>query len=211
MLSSYHHTFQPAQAANAPTLLLLHGTGGNEHDLLPLGRQLQPQAALLSPRGNVLENGMPRFFRRLAMGVFDLDDLRLRTAQLAAFVAAAAEHYGFDRERVIALGYSNGANIAASLLLLQPQTLAAAALLHAMVPLVPLQLPQLSGRRVLLTAGRRDPLVPAANTQQLADLLTQAGAAVTLHWENGGHQISNDELTQVAAWFTGATALPTQE
>ncbi len=201
MLSDYHYRFQPAQTADAPTLLLLHGTGGNEHDLLPLASRLVPQAALLSPRGNVLENGMPRFFRRLAMGVFDLDDLRLRAAQLAGFVAEAAVRHEFDPQRVIAFGYSNGANIAAALLLLQPQTLAAAALLHAMVPLVPETLPHLPGTPIILTAGRRDPMVPAANTQHLADLLTQAGADVTLHWENGGHQISNDELTRVAAWF----------
>src|SRR5215207_5564250 len=140
---AFVHQFVPAQADGAPTLLLLHGTGGNEHDLLDLGRALYPRAALLSPRGQVRENGMPRFFRRLAEGVFDLDDLRRRTADLAAFIAAASAAYGFDPRRVIAVGYSNGANIAASLLLLYPAALAGAVLFHAMVPLVPEELPSL--------------------------------------------------------------------
>src|SRR5499433_2520532 len=133
------HEFVPGDSDR--TLLLLHGTGGSERDLIPLGRELDPNASLLSPRGKVLENGMPRFFRRLAEGVFDLDDLRQRTHDLAAFVAAASEAYQFDPRRVIAVGYSNGANIAASLLLLHPETLAGAVLFHAMVPLIPEKLP----------------------------------------------------------------------
>src|SRR5687767_12070839 len=147
---SFVHQFLPAKAEGAPTLLLLHGTGGDEHDLLDLGRALNPRAALLSPRGQVLENGMPRFFRRLAEGVFDLDDLRQRTHNLAAFVAHASEAYQFDPQRVIAVGYSNGANIAASALLLHPQVLAGAVLFHAMVPLVPKELPDLRGVPVFM-------------------------------------------------------------
>src|SRR5205814_7137971 len=128
------HEFVPGTSER--TLLRLHGTGGNERDLIPLGRELDASAALLSPRGKVLENGMPRFFRRLAEGVFDLDDLKKRTNELADFVAAAAQHYGFAPEKVVAAGYSNGANIAASMLLLRPEVLSAAILFRAMVPRV---------------------------------------------------------------------------
>jgi len=137
---AFEHRYQPGAPGSRVTLLLLHGTGGNESDLLPLGSAVAPQAALLSPRGNVLERGMPRFFRRLAEGVFDLDDLTQRTYELADFVDAAARTYGFDAAQVVGLGYSNGANIAASLLLLRPQVLAGAALLRPMLPLVPAQL-----------------------------------------------------------------------
>ncbi len=198
---AFQHVFAPAQAEGAPTLLLLHGTGGNEHDLLELGRALYPGAALLSPRGQVLENGMPRFFRRLAEGVFDLDDLRRRTHELADFVTAASERYGFDPRRVIAVGYSNGANIAASTLLLRPATLAGAVLLHAMVPLVPEALPDLGVVPVFMSAGRGDPLIPARLSEQLAAMLREAGASVTLHWEQGGHAITQSELRAAAAWL----------
>src|SRR5881398_623599 len=126
------------------TFLLLHGTGGNERDLLPVGRELDPTASLLSPRGKVLENGMPRYFRRLAEGVFDLEDLKKRTHELADFVVSAVAHYKIDIENMIAVGYSNGANIAASLLLLRPEIFPAAVLFRAMVPLVPETQPDLS-------------------------------------------------------------------
>ncbi|GAB4448034.1 MAG: VOC family protein [Chloroflexi bacterium OHK40] len=197
----FTHVYEPALTPGAPTLLLLHGTGGNEYDLLDLGRTLFPGAALLSPRGQVLENGMPRFFRRLAEGVFDLDDLRRRTDDLAGFVAAASAHYGFDPERVIAVGYSNGANIAASLLLLRPAVLAGAVLFHAMVPLEPSAMPDLHGVPVFLGAGRTDPLIPPQQTERLADLLAGAGAGVTLHWEPGGHGLSQAEIRAAAAWL----------
>jgi predicted esterase/catechol 2,3-dioxygenase-like lactoylglutathione lyase family enzyme len=198
---SFVHQFIPAQASDAPTLLLLHGTGGNEHDLLTLGRALYPQAALLSPRGQVLENGMPRFFRRLAEGVFDLDDLRRRAGELASFVAAASEVYQFDPRRVIAVGYSNGANIAASLLLLHPQVLAGAVLFHAMVPIVPQELPDLHGVPVFMGAGQFDPLIPPPQTEQLALLLQQAGAEVALRWEPGGHTLSQAEVDAATSWL----------
>src|SRR5436305_9724910 len=142
------------------TLLLLHGTGGNERDLIPLARELDARAALLSPRGKVLENGMPRFFRRVAEGVFDLDDLKKRTNELADFVAAAAQHYGFSSDKVVAVGYSNGANIAASVLLLRPEVLSTAILFRAMVPLVPQTKPNLSSARVWIGAGTNDPIIP---------------------------------------------------
>src|SRR5262249_7162147 len=160
-------------------LLLLHGTGGDENDLLPLGQVLAPGAALLSPRGKVLENGMPRFFRRLAMGVFDEQDLRFRSRELAEFVQTASDQYGFDSQKVIGVGYSNGANIAASLLLLHPGVLRAAALFSPMVPLEPERLPNLTGVAVFVAAGRSDPIVPPENTRRLQSLLTEAGAAVT--------------------------------
>lgn len=197
---SFIHRFVPATSPNAPTLLLLHGTGGDENDLLELGKVLAPGAALLSPRGKVLENGMPRFFRRLAEGVFDEDDLKARTHELADFVAQAAAAYGFDANNVFAAGYSNGANIAAGLLLLQPEVLRAAILLHAMVPLVPEKTPDLTGTSVFLSAGRFDPMVTAANAQRLADMLQECGANVQLHWENGGHALSRSEIAAAQAW-----------
>src|SRR5215213_8625926 len=198
---AFIHQFIPAQAEGAPTLLLLHGTGGNESDLLGLGRQLYPQAALLSPRGQVLENGMPRFFRRLAEGVFDLDDLRQRTHDLAAFVTAASAAYGFDPQHVIAVGYSNGANIAASMLLLHPELLAGAVLFHAMVPFVPEQLPNLRGVPVFMGAGRSDSLIAPQQTERLAQLLQQAGAAVDLHWEPGSHALNQAEVRAATDWL----------
>src|SRR2546426_1461748 len=147
------------------TLLLLHGTGGNEHDLIPLGRKLDPTAALLSPRGKILENGMPRFFRRLAEGVFDMEDLKRRTNELADFVAAAVRQYRLAADRVVAVGYSNGANIATSMLLRRPEILRAAILFRTMVPLVPDSAPALSSVRVWIGAGDQDPIIPASETQ----------------------------------------------
>lgn len=195
------HRFIPATSNGLPTLLLLHGTGGNEDDLLDIGSAIMPGAALLSPRGKVLENGMARFFRRLAEGVFDLEDLRRRTAELAEFVAAAAKAYGLDSSRVVSVGYSNGANIAASLLLLRPAVLAAAILLHAMVPLVPEPLPDLQGRPVYLSAGRLDTMIPPRETERLAKLLESAGAGVTLAWQPGGHGLAPGEVDSARAWF----------
>ena len=185
----------------AQTLLLLHGTGGDENDLLPLGRMLSPNAGLLSPRGQVLENGMPRFFRRLSQGVFDVPDLVRRAAELAEFVRAASVEYGFDPALVMAVGYSNGANIAAALLLLHPGVLKSAILLHPMVPLVPQSLPDLTGVRIFIGAGRRDPLIPSAETERLAALLQGAGAAVTLYWQDGGHSLSREEAEAAALWL----------
>src|SRR6266516_5232029 len=160
------HEFVPGSSKRA--LLLLHGTGGNERDLIPLGRELAPNAALLSPRGKILENGMPRFFRRLAEGVFDTEDLKKRTNELADFVAAAAKHYKLAVDQIVAVGYSNGANIVASILLLRPEILHAAILFRAMVPLVPYNLPDLSSVRVWIGAGDQDPIIPASEAQGLA-------------------------------------------
>lgn len=194
--------FVPAEAGGTGmTLLLLHGTGGDERDLLGLGRALLPEAALLSPRGAVLENGMPRFFRRLAAGVFDHDDLVARTHTLADFVAGAAARYGFDPRRVIAVGFSNGANIAASALLLRPKTLAGAILLRPMVPFVPETPPDLAGVPVLIASGRQDPIVLPAQPEQLATLLRDAGAAVTLHWEDDGHGLTQGDVIAAQGWL----------
>ena len=195
------HEFVPGRSER--TLLLLHGTGGNERDLLSLGRELDRDTSLLSPRGQVLENGMPRFFRRLAEGVFDLEDLKRRTQELADFVAAAADHYRFAADQVIAVGYSNGANIAASLLLLHPQTLRGAILFRAMVPLIPPTKPELSSVRVWIGAGDKDPIIPTSESQRLAELLRRSGADVTIRFFNGGHNLTNNEIETARDWLTG--------
>ena len=199
----FQHVYQPptTERFDSPTLLVLHGTGGSEMDLLPLARTLAPQAGVLSPRGKVLERGMPRFFRRLAEGVFDEEDLKVRTGELADFVAAAARHYNFDPRRVVAAGFSNGANIAGSLLLLRAETLGAAVLFRAMVPLVPAELPRHAATPVLISNGRRDPLVSAEETERLAALLAQAGAAVTVKWQPGGHELSPNDVHEAKRWL----------
>jgi phospholipase/carboxylesterase len=195
------HRFVPATDATRPPLLLLHGTGGDETDLLPLGVQLSPGAALLSPRGKVLENGMPRFFRRLAEGVFDLEDLALRTRELGDFVERAREHYRIAKP--IAVGFSNGANIAGSLLLTRPQALAGAVLMRAMVPFVPRTLPALNALPVLILSGAADPLVPAAERDRLAKLFSDAGAAVTYQVVPAGHNLAPQDVAAAAQWLAG--------
>jgi predicted esterase len=193
------HEFVPGKAER--TLLLLHGTGGNERDLIPLGHELDPNAALLSPRGKVLENGMPRFFRRLAEGVFDLDDLQKRTHELADFIVAAAKHYEIDAAKIVAVGYSNGANIAASMLLLRPEILSAAILFRAMVPLIPEKQPNLSSRSVFISAGALDPIVPASNTKELVELLRNAGADVTIRFVQSGHELTTGDVDAAREWL----------
>ena len=195
------HRFEPGGDSGV-TLLLLHGTGGNEDDLLPLGRELAPGAALLSPRGKVLEHGMPRFFRRLAEGVFDHEDLVRRTHELASFIEAATEPYDLDPSRLVAAGYSNGANIAASLTLLHPGLLKAAVLFRTMVPFEPDATPDLSGMPVFIAAGRRDRMIPPDNTQRLAEILTEAGADVDLRWRNVGHGLTYEEVTEAKEWLS---------
>ncbi|MGH2806178.1 MAG: alpha/beta hydrolase [Actinomycetota bacterium] len=196
------HRYLASPAGSGHTLLLLHGTGANEDDLIPLGRALDPDANILSPRGKVLENGMPRFFRRLAMGVFDEEDLIARTHELAGFVRAAADHYGFDAENVTAVGFSNGANIGASTLFLEPDLLARAILLRAMVPFERDQLPDLAGRGVFIAGGRVDPMIPQDQTEVLVRMLEKAGADVTLRWENAGHELTRDEVDDARVWLT---------
>lgn len=188
------------------TLLLLHGTGGDEQDLLGLGADLLPGANLLSPRGNVLENGMPRFFRRLAEGIFDEEDLVRRTDELGSFLEAAAIKYGFDRSRVVAVGYSNGANIAASGLLLRPEFIAGAVLLRAMVPIVPERSADLTAVPIFFASGKVDPIVPVENSERLAAMLRAAGAEVSHRWDVGGHQLSAAELTEARNWLAQTVA-----
>ena len=195
------HRVVRAEGGERTTLLLLHGTGGDESDLLPLGRMLLPGASLLSPRGRVLEHGMPRFFRRLAEGVFDVPDLIARTHELAGFVEAAATEYGLDRERIVAVGFSNGANIAASLLLLHPGLLRGAALFRPMVPLEPEHVPELQGTSVLVAGGRADPIVPQEQTDRLAELLRDAGAEVTVEWQPGGHGLTQGDVDTAQRWI----------
>jgi len=196
------HKFAPAPAGSSLTLLLLHGTGGTESDLLHLGRELSQGAALLSPRGRVLENGMPRFFKRLALGVFDMQDLTDQTHALAGFVGGASKAYGFRPDGVVAVGYSNGANIAGSTLILHPGTLAGAVLVRPMVPFMPETLPDLSGRPILILAGTRDALVPREESERLAGLLERAGAGVTLRWAEATHSITGGEVAAARAWLS---------
>jgi predicted esterase len=191
---SYIHRYEPSTQAGSPPLLLLHGTGGNENDLLPVGRQIAPGSALLSPRGDVSENGMPRFFRRLAEGVFDQKEVTARTHALADFLSAAATRYGFGASQLTALGYSNGANIAASLLLLRPESLAGAVLLRPMVVLEPTHVPDLSGKRVAILSGRHDPIVPEDHPERLAAMFRESGADVDLHWLETGHQLAGADF-----------------
>ncbi len=199
------HRFLPAGGSNAaPTLLLLHGTGGNESDLIPLGQDLLPGAALLSVRGKVLERGMPRFFRRFAEGVFDVEDLKFRTHELATFIDAARTEYNLAGD-IVAVGYSNGANIAASLMLLHPGLLAGGVLLRAMLPFVPEEQVSLQGTRVLLSAGKHDPIAGPDQPRQLAKIFEEAGAAVALHWHEGGHELGQDDLTEARRWLAKPT------
>jgi len=200
-LGFMHVHVAPTDPAERRTLLLLHGTGGTERDLLQLGASVAPGARLLGVRGQVLEGGMPRFFRRLAEGVFDEADLIRRAGDLATFVPRAAAEYGFDPATVVALGFSNGANIAAAMLLLHPGVLSGAMLLRSMVPLEPVALPVLPGTPVLLVEGAQDPIVPRANAERLAAMLAEAGAAVTLHWEPAGHGLTPSDVAVAQAWM----------
>src|SRR3954463_12284540 len=188
------HIFQKGKDPSKPTLLLLHGTGGNEADLLPLAGMIDEEASYLSVRGNVLENGMPRFFRRLAEGVFDEEDLVFRTKELNQYLDEASEQYGFDRDNILAIGYSNGANIAASLLFHYQNALKGAILHHPMVPLRGLELPDLSGKPVFIAAGTNDPICSPMESAELQSLLEKANAKVELHWENHGHQLTASEV-----------------
>jgi len=197
----FEHVFTAPAAPDAPTLLLLHGTGGNEHDLVPLAESLAPGAAVLSPRGKVLERGMPRFFRRLAEGVFDIEDLKFRAAELADFINDAAAKHHFSTRDLTAVGFSNGANIAGALLLLRPDALGAAVLFRAMVPLVPDTLPTLTHTPVLISNGRIDPLVSAEETEQLASLLRSAGASVEVSWQNSGHELTDRDVVTAREWL----------
>lgn len=207
MTSNIHdfvHVARPARGVDT-TLLMLHGTGGDEHDLLPLGEQLLPGAALLSPRGQVIERGMPRFFKRHAEGVLDLEDLALRTRGLSEWVPTALAHHALPTRAVFAAGFSNGANIAASMLLRNTGVLQGAVLLSPMLPFEPEVPANLSGVRVFIGAGRVDPMVPLAQVERLAALLRDSGADVTLHWTPSGHTITPEEFAAAQQWIAAAT------
>jgi phospholipase/carboxylesterase len=195
------HIFEKGTRPDAPTLILFHGTGGTERDLLPLAKRISPESSVLSLRGNVLENGMPRFFKRLAEGVFDEEDLIFRTKEVNDFLDEAAGQYGFDRGNLVAVGYSNGANIAGSLLFHYQQALRGAILHHPMVPRRGIPIPDLSGTPIFIGAGTNDPICTAQETEELQKLLGDAGASVTVHWEHFGHQLTSSEVDSAAAWF----------
>lgn len=196
------HIFKQGTNKSKPTLLLLHGTGGTEQDLIPLAGMIDPEASVLSVRGNVSENGMPRFFRRLAEGVFDEEDLIFRTSELHAFLDEASEEHGFDRSNIVAIGYSNGANIAGSLLFHYADSMKGAILHHPMVPRRGIELPELNGVPVFITAGKNDPICPAQETIDLNELLVGAGAKTEVHWEMNGHSLTRTEVEAAADWYT---------
>ena len=200
-LETYVHRYLAPQGADARTLLLLHGTGGDENDLIQLGQMLAPDAGLLSPRGTVSENGAARFFRRLAEGVFDLPDLHARTKDLVAFLAAAAAEYGFDPASVIAVGFSNGANIATSVLLTAPDALSGAILFRPMVPFVPDEPVSLAGKRIFIGAGQGDPIVPRGHPERLRELLHLLGGDVTLEWQPAGHSLTRADVSAAYDWL----------
>jgi phospholipase/carboxylesterase len=195
------HLFKKGNDESKPTLLLLHGTAGNERDLLPLAERIDPNANVLSVRGNVVENGMPRFFRRLAEGVFDIEDLIKRTEELNEFLNEAADQYGFDRDHILAIGYSNGANIAGSLLFHYQDALKGAILHHPMVPRRGIALPDLTGKKIFIAAGKNDPICSQEESVELKDFFEGAGAKVEMFWENHGHMLTYRELEAAKTWY----------
>ncbi len=196
------HRFDPSQIPAAPTLLLLHGTGGDQNDLLSIGRSIAPNANLLSPRGKVSENGAPRFFRRFAEGIFDEDDIRFRAQELVGFIAAAAVHYRFNPLNVIAFGYSNGANIASATMLLHPPALSGAILIRPMVTLVPRELPDLHGKEILIQAGTVDPMGSISEIERLVALFGKTGAQITIKQHHAGHGLTHDDFSESQKWLT---------
>lgn len=196
------HLFKKGADDQAPTLVCFHGTGGTENDLIPIAQKVSPHSSILSLRGNVLENGMPRFFRRLAEGVFDEEDLIFRTKEVHDFLQHAANEYELDRSNFVAIGYSNGANIAGSLIFHYENAFKGALLHHPMVPRRGIELPNLSGVSIFIGAGENDPLCSAAETEELTELLTGAGASVDVHWERNGHQLTYTEVEAAATWFS---------
>ncbi len=211
----FHHIFVNSSYTNSSnnkkeydnpnkklTFVLLHGSGGNEEDLIFLGKELEPNAAILSPRGKVLENGMPRFFRRLAEGVFDIEDIKFRTHELADFIQKCSLHYNFDLKQTIVVGFSNGANIAASILLLRPDILQGAILFRAMIPLIPDDpLPNLTSKKILLSAGLNDPIVSRTETESLYNLFQKTNANIMLKWHQSSHNLIQDDLVIAKEWI----------
>jgi phospholipase/carboxylesterase len=200
-LGFIHRFVPPTDPTSGETLVVLHGTGGDENDLIGIGQAIAPGAAILSPRGNVLENGAPRFFKRLAEGVFDPKEVRSRAEELARFVRAATVTYRLDPTRIFAFGYSNGANVASTVMLLEPGVFIGAILLRPMVVYEPTENRDLSGSSVLISAGRMDPIVPAESVDRLVELLQSAHAEVTVKWQLAGHNLMPSEVREAADWL----------
>ncbi len=201
MNNRFIHRYLAATSAESRTLLLLHGTGGNENDLIPLGQAVLPGAAILSVRGRILENGMPRFFRRFQEGVFDLDNLREEAAALDQFLSTARSEYGIESSKLFAVGFSNGANMGHSLLSLHPESLAGGAFIRAMTTFPNNQLAGLEGKQVFLSSGRADSMVPVEDADYLAKQLQSGGATVEHYWTDAGHNLTRPEITAIAEWF----------
>jgi predicted esterase len=201
--SDFRHIYVPPEpdAADGETIVALHGTGGNEHDLIPVVRQIRSSAPIISPRGKVLENGMPRFFKRLAEGVFDEDDVRHNAHLLSDFLLEASHRYGKTDNHLLALGYSNGANIAAAIMLLQPDVFSGAVLFRPMMPLKMKRLPDLTCRSILITTGRFDRVIPSAETQRLIRTLKKAGASVEVVDTDAGHELTAADLEAARSWL----------
>lgn len=195
------HEYKPPTDDDPRTLLMLHGTGGSQYDLIPIGKRLIPTAAILSPLGKVLENGMARFFRRFSQGVFDVEDIKLRATELTKFTLDAADYYKRDSNNFIGVGYSNGANMIAALLLLQPSLLRAAVMFRPMVPLMPPKLPNLDGLKVLICGGRDDELISMAEPMRLSELLRESKAEVDIHFANAGHGLTAEDLDCASGWL----------
>jgi phospholipase/carboxylesterase len=199
--AGFTHRLEPATNPAAPALLLLHGTGGDENTLLPLGRAIAPGAALLSPRGKVLEHGMASFFRRLEKGVVDQQDLEFRTTELRSFIASASQTFSLVTDRLVTVGVSNGAILAASLVLRHPDTCAGVILLRGMAPFMPEPVPDLRRKPILLLGGLDDPIVQTDEVADLANIFRSANAAVTLHWENAGHTLAQGDVLMAFDWL----------
>jgi len=200
-LGFIHRFVPPEEPASGETLIVLHGTGGDENDLVGIGQAVAPGAAILSPRGNVLEKGAPRFFKRLAEGVFDPKEVRSRGVELARFIRAAISKYQLDASRIHALGYSNGANIASTVMLIDPGLVQSAALFRPMLVYEPEERNDLSGSGVFISAGRMDPIVPVTSVERLVELFETAHAEVTLKWQLTGHNLVPSEVREAADWF----------
>jgi phospholipase/carboxylesterase len=202
-LASDHNN--PENLKKSMTLLILHGTGGNENDLVPIAKMIgSAGASILSPRGKVLENGMPRFFRRLSEGVFDASRRKSANSCVRNFKSSISESYGFSLGQTVAIGYSNGANIAASMLLLRPEVLAGAILFRAMVPFIPEPIPNLSSKLIFMSSGLHDPIVPSRGTKDLFHLLRKTGSNVSLEWQNSGHELTQRDLSEARAWLSAS-------
>jgi phospholipase/carboxylesterase len=201
-INSFHDKEYDNNGSKKLTLVLLHGTGGNEEDLLFLGKEIESHASILSPRGKVLENGMPRFFRRLSEGVFDIEDLKIKTHELADFIQKCSLHYKFDLSQTIAVGFSNGANIATSMLFLRPEVIQGAILFRAMVPFIPDSLPNLLNKKILLSAGLQDPIVSRNETENLYRLFQKTNAITTLKWQPSSHNLIQEDILVAKSWIS---------